>query len=585
MKKDMVSYKEHVWNHLLGDVFLSESIRSMFLNSKVILALEWDEIPVQPVDLALVGELRDELKIIEEIVIILSGTNSKAANMIGLSSGKASFSEGKDLGECWSYLVTRMPRFVPDISPYFEFWSDLKNKSISSDELQSVVSVISISINGNGNPRLINLAIAALSKVHLEATPEKPFSFEDWQHEFTKKNIVGKFAVLEWSDGSEILKAQVNLLLAASSKSSLADAIIHRHYGFRAFPDRGENGCCVLASKNLEAFGGWLRHCPRAWRCMGRSLYSGDVDAEKVKASHVDWQVTVFQTVCQDILLYLGSCWAPGYFAVFQRDSASKGEYSTQAMTSLQIVTAYWESNALGPINFQNPQVPINTGAMLEILVALSVMNAAAISQDRDFFTFFDQLLSQLDIQCSSSTFLEIRKDKAFEGIQIPRYIFPGTASDWRLNKIGILERTANSANIDAILHGVEGENALGTKVQKICFEAKQRKSLDATDVMTVIKKILKKDGDIGIMFSSNTSSFELTADGAPNRPLANLRDSLSGQKTPSTETAWSKMESNLGVGYFVTVDHLSRGGILPFTFNEEKKGRFILINLPGGCN
>ena len=131
----------------------------------------------------------------------------------------------------------------------------------------------------------------------------------------------------------------------------------------------------------------------------------------------------------------------------------------------------------------------------------------------------------------------------------------------------------------------MEGENALGTKVQKICFEAKQRKSLDATDVMTVIKKILKKDGDIGIMFSSNTSSFELTADGSPNRSLANLRDSLFGQKTPSTETAWSKMESNLGVGYFVTVDHLSRGAILPFTFNEEKKGRFILINLPGGCN
>ncbi len=117
-----------------------------------------------------------------------------------------------------------------------------------------------------------------------------------------------------------------------------------------------------------------------------------------------------------------------------------------------------------GVFNFQNVNVPTNTGAMVEVLVALCVMNAAAISESptSDFFDFFKSFLSQLGIK-SSDLSTEMLDDKAFQGLRIPRYVFPGIGSDRCVSeKIGILERTSNADNIDATLHGVQGINSLG---------------------------------------------------------------------------------------------------------------------------
>jgi len=96
---------------------------------------------------------------------------------------------------------------------------------------------------------------------------------------------------------------------------------------------------------------------------------------------------------------------------------------------------------------------------------------------------------------------------------------------------------------------------------------------------MEVIKKLLKDDGSIGIMVSSQNSNMKMNRD-MPSAPLAHLRDLLSGERKPRKETVWSQKESNLGVGYFVNVDEFGRGTISSYGFNKEKKGRFFLITL-----
>ncbi len=573
-------YKEHIWDHCLSYVFLQSSMRSKFLYEAALFVLLWDEIPVESADLALIGELRDELKTVQNIVIILSGTNSKAANMIGLSTGKVSHSEIKDSGDYWSCLVTRMPKFVLESSEHYTFWSKILDSPSNHTELQSVIQAISISINGNGNPRLINMAISALETLHTQALRGSPFTFEKWQKLFSEANVKGKFAMLKWSEGSNIVKAQANLLLAASSFSPLADAIIHSHYGQRAFPDNGQTACCSL-TPTMTSYGGWLKLCPPRWRSLGKSVYTGSVDLQSITAAHLDLQVTIFQPVKQDILLYFGSCWTVGYFAAFQRDARDKHIIHILVHTAIEVIRAFWESHVFGVFNFQNLRAPINTGAMVEVLVALSVMNAAVSeSTASDFFDFFKRFLSQLGFERSELS-KEMLADKAFLGLRIPQYVFPGTGSDCCISeKIGILERTADADNIDATLHGLQGINGLEKKVDKIHFEAKHRKSLYAAKVMEVIKRILKDEDSIGIMVASKSSKFEV-ADGRLSEALVHLQGLLNGTLQLKHPSKWSQIESKLGVGYFVNVNENGAGVVSSCIFDASKNGRFILITLP----
>lgn len=112
---------------------------------------------------------------------------------------------------------------------------------------------------------------------------------------------------------------------------------------------------------------------------------------------------------------------------------------------------------------------------MVEVLAALSMMNAATVAVDgaSSFCEFFLRLLSQLEIKCSSLP-NEMQYDEAFQGLMIPRFVFPGTSSDCScLDNIGIYERSANAENIDATLHGVQGVNRLDRNVRKLYIEAK----------------------------------------------------------------------------------------------------------------
>ena len=176
--------------------------------------------------------------------------------------------------------------------------------------------------------------------------------------------IKGKFALAKLSNGVEILKAQANLLLVASSYSLLADAAIRRHYGQRAFPDNGVNSCSSFTD-SMSVYGGWLKLCPPQWRCMGKVLHCGEIDSSRITRSHVDWQASVFQPVRNDILLYLASCWSTGFFTVFYFQAGESQNVAAQVVKTMQLVNVLWEPNALGGFNFQNPRAPTHVTQLL----------------------------------------------------------------------------------------------------------------------------------------------------------------------------------------------------------------------------
>ncbi len=80
-----VEYENSLWDHVFSKLFKKRIDRWAKLFVIIL-----DEVPLDAKDLALIGDIRDSLKLVRNVVVILSGTNSKAANMIGLTNGDAS---------------------------------------------------------------------------------------------------------------------------------------------------------------------------------------------------------------------------------------------------------------------------------------------------------------------------------------------------------------------------------------------------------------------------------------------------------------------------------------------------------------
>ena len=569
-KPDEISaYKNNVWENFLAYIY-NDSLRGLFFGDGIFV-MGWDEIPTEPKHLAFIGELRDALKVVENIVIILSGTNSKAANMICITTGDASSSATiKPTDDEWSFLITRLPMFFPELAEEWSNFRDLSGGSALNADQKSALKAIQTTIEMNGNPRLINMAISAF--VSLSRKTDS-FTFCGWQERLSTLNLESKFTVRRWSCGSDILKSQCNLLMAASSSPSLADAAIHRHYGQRAFPDNGATPCCCLGpSKADQLCGGWLKLCPSSWRSRGKALYFGQKAPADITLGDLDWQISVFPPFERDVLVYLASCWRDGYFAVYRRDFDDVSQFSPEAgpkcvFTASEVVSTFWEENVMGGLNFQNIQSPVNTGSYVEVLVVLAVMNAAAVSRSAtsDFLSFFFNFLKQLGSKCLALSTVMVQ-DKAFDGLRVPRFVFPGAKCNVDLiDGVGILRRTKKEEKIDAALYGIRGENGLKISVDKIHLESKQRKRMDSKKVLEVIPKLLKGKGDIGIMCLTNSSQFVLQECG-PSGPLLHLAKGVEELGEGC----------NLGIGYFVSKD-----GVMSSYKFSEKPGRFILITIP----
>ncbi len=556
-------YQNSLWDNVFSKIFTKHVDRWSKLFIIVL-----DEIPLDAKDLALIGDIRDSLKMVPNVVVILSGTNSKAANMIGLTNGDTSSRATHPEHARWSYLITRVPQYFPQASRLRNTWEDIQSydgSKLQNDvdqDLRNAINAINISIQNHGNPRLIDFSINVLSRL----LNSNAFSFEKWQSELSIINRDSKFIISRLRYGKEILASQANLLLSASAVLDMADSMIHRHYAQRAFPDNGLNfGLADISSP----CGGWLHIAPVPWRCLGHPLYAKNTVGECPDSPSSDWQTTIFQPLVRDPILYLASCWTHGYFSI------QYAERSPLVFTSMTVTQSVWKPNSIGGLNFQNPNAAINTGARLEVAVTMAIMNAGAVSMlpNMQLCSYLKNFLVQLNIQSAHTK--KMMLDKAWDGLYIPRLIFPVIGSQTlRIPGIGILERTANRNKMDAILHNVHGTNKLGVHVRRITFEMKDRKyALTTAKIGEIAEKLITRPGDIGICCVKKCPQFWTKK--------ATKKATLDMDK-PVLVDLWNSLQNTLvGVVYLVN----SYGQVIDHNIDSGRTGRFILIetrDVPG---
>jgi hypothetical protein len=387
------------------------------------------------------------------------------------------------------------------------------------------------------------------------------FEFGNWQLELATMNIASKFLVWKLSNAKEILMSQVNLLLSASAVHEIADAMIHRHYAQRAYPDNGRH--FGLANKTGPC-GGWLCIAPDDWRCLGHALYATTNDTTPISLGAAsNWQVTVFQSLAQDPILYLASCWPHGYFTIFRPSSRPDSKFNLKTcpaskFTALTLINSMWKPNAFGGLNFQNPVACINTDARLEVAVTLSIMNAGAMHPDPSLplVSFLENFMLQLDVTVSKKN--EMQEDSAFQNLFVPRWIFPVIGDIPQLiSNIGIVQRTSNHSEHDATLHHVQGMNKMGVKVDRIKFEMKDRQAVSTKLIVEIAAKICRSPSQIGICSVRKCPLF--------------------WTNQPKRKELINKLrQTHVGVVYLVR----SNGDVICEVLDSSISGRFVLVQI-----
>eukprot|EP00291_Cryptomonas_curvata_P016406 CAMPEP_0172152682 /NCGR_PEP_ID=MMETSP1050-20130122/989_1 /TAXON_ID=233186 /ORGANISM="Cryptomonas curvata, Strain CCAP979/52" /LENGTH=597 /DNA_ID=CAMNT_0012821063 /DNA_START=136 /DNA_END=1930 /DNA_ORIENTATION=+ len=484
-----LEYENSLWDDVFSHLFTKHTTRWAKLFVIIL-----DEIPHEVKDLALIGDIRDALKMVNKVVVILSGTNSKSANMIGLTSCYASSQNSEKDHSKWSYLITRLPHYFVEASELKNSWKEIQRHACcelsnsSNQDLQNAIKTIKISIQNFGNPRLIEFSISALNKL-LET---RGFSFEKWQLELSKMNIESKFILSKLSYAKEILVSQASLLLSVTADLEIGDSMIRRHYAQRAYPDDGLN--FGLADK-LCPCGGWLHIAPRYWRCLGHNLYAKNKKGECPDSPPSDWQLANFQPLVRDPILYLASCWPNGYFSI------RHGICNEVVFTSMTFTMGVWRPNAIVGLKFQNPKTPINAGAHLEVAVTLAIMNAGAVHKGpkMQLCSYLQQFLIQLNIYHADIS--QMQCDRAFDGLYVPRLIFPVFDSPaLSVTNIGTLEYIVNQGRMKAILHNILGCNKLGVHVKQITVAMKYgRETVTTILIGAMVKKHVTVHGGIAI--------------------------------------------------------------------------------------
>ena len=470
-----------------------------------------DEVPVKPSELYVIFNLREAIKRVHSVGIALAGTNSKAANMIGLSEASSVDTDAAP----WALFVTRLPRFQMELSNLKDIWENVKVQTArSSSDLAFAVNAIASSIHNGGNPRLICQAISSLQAV-LNPWMRKDLSetFSGWQECFVRLVNLSKFQFKTHSGKYAEMNGQLNLLLEASQDAELSDTMLANRFAYRAVPDASESGS--TAFPKLQNCAGWLYFSQPEDRCLGRSLVyvSGCLQrtAYLPSVKH-QWQTTLFAPVRQDILLYLGTCRVGGFF--------DSGAPSVSPFLTCKVVSACWKSNAAGSVNFQNPDAENNPGTKLEVTVTAAVCNAAASrGKGRDFAGFLFQFAKELGVNFSSESETEIpiqlQQDKAFD-FCVPRYLFPGEGGFCQTGSlIGFVRRMRNGDQFDV-------QMTLPDQADFVSMEVNVRHSFSNKDLWIVCSKLFSsRNQKIGIVIVRNSCDY-WGLDVASVRPTTN---------------------------------------------------------------
>ncbi len=487
------------------DDFDLKAFRSNFKMENCRLILFLDEIPMEAEDVLVITKLRDACKVLDYVIIILSGTNSKAANMLGIGEASQKVESSKP----WAVLATRTPAFQIKLSNLSRSWEDIKHKIVRNfqeTDLKFAVNAIESSIKTHGNSRLIVMAIKTLND--LIEYPTDP-SFQKFRINFSAALQASKFSSQRCSTVHHGLLGQLNMLCEASTVAEYSDYVISSHFARRAVPDMG---LAAGTTKHcaVEDCAGHLYISAASERCLGFVMYyaKGDV-ASVVDASRMvrSWQTAVFSSFEQDMLLYLGACGEQGFFHVngpcFHRFNAS------------EVCLSAWKWHAAGLINFQNLRANINPGSLLEVITTASICNAAALNAGDGITEFMVRFAVELGICFAANTkklFLkQMSQDNAFE---IPSCVFPGTALPSDMGEtIGIVKRVENQDQFDLEL--------ILPCNKKVRFEVKDRKQLSSRHIWTVASKLFATNEQFGALVVQDCCNY-WGSDTARDRPSMN---------------------------------------------------------------
>ena len=550
-KTEICWIEMHVWFTVLQYVFETEKEKivrkvedfsvSKFLQEKNLtgryLLIYVDEVPIKPSEIYVIYNLREAIKRVRSVGIALAGTNSKAANMIGLS--EATSLETNIIP--WALFVTRLPRFQIELSTLKDTWKYIKHTAREITNLKYALNAVESSLLSGGNPRLITLAISSLHKACLEKV-----NFYRWQEKFKVLVNTSKFSFKTYSGKFPEMNAQLNLLLEASNDAELSDIMLANHYAYRAVPDDGsESG--TRANPKLKDCAGWLYLSEPSDCCLGRSLVYVN-DSLKIgtylPSVNFRWQTTVFAPVNRDILLYLGVCRAQGFFNC---DAPNVSPFRT-----CEVVSACWKSNAAGSVNFQNPDAENNPGTKLEVMVTAAICNAAAsLGKASSFANFLVQLGSELGVQIKDSATESLLGDSALRFL-VPRYLFPGENESCDFGSlVGYVKRMKNKDQFNIKMTLPDNKNV-------VRVEVKDQRSFSNKDLWIVASKLFSSEKQmIGVLIVRECCNYWGTDVGniRPSKNKERVSDflrQLKGEKVGKVYFVKSDGEftiENLGVG------------------------------------
>ena len=472
-----------------------------------VLVLIIDEVPEDPAEIERLGQIRDALKKLLHVCLILCGTHSKAANMVEISQTSASRIDNRAV-ERWAWIVTRLPRFDLELSGLqvtMKAWT----KRI---DYVYVTSAISHSVSNGGNPWLITVAILAASTlassmVEVELQGEELENaarriFLRWQDLFSRQIFEQKFSEKSISRGFKGLSAQLNLLLDASATSQLSDVMLGYHFATRCIPDSCRL-CGTDKKANLNDCGGCLYFAPPESRAKGNSLhfFRGTSDASNQKGLP-SWQLSSFASPQKDILLYLMACRKEGYLTV---------SLPPESFYTYEVLLSCWRSNSTGLVNFQNPSAVSNSG-LLEMLLVAAVKNAAAKSSegntDCSAVEFLALLLREMGLPDFSSLPTQIARDTTLIEIRVPRIIVPTQESQLtdfpKLGGIlGIAERKQNKDEFQFLVKCISSERG-----SSIRLEAKDKRAFNTGEMATLASKLFRNGNRVGIIIVRNCCQY-----------------------------------------------------------------------------
>jgi hypothetical protein len=510
--RDEAEKAQYVRENLLHGLFPGMNIEQM---SKTSLLVIIDEVPEDPMDVQCIAEIRDALKLVKNLCLIMSGTHSKASNMIGLSQGMTTVGNNY-APSLWAMIVTRLPRFIVKSSFVAEEWEEMNQSQFTW--LLPVLDAIKCSISNGGNPLLIVFAIqtaykvfvmhkqrhAMLSSVRSNKKQLDADVFYSWQKAFSFEVLQYKFNKPSFAMSSKGLLGQLNLLLEAAAPADLSDVLLGHHFAVRAIPDNAGTASCKKDA-DFSDCGGCLYLARQRDRAVGQSTFfvRGLPREDAEDFAFFSWQTTCFSPANVDILLYLMACRENGYLTVSVTGSSCN-------FRAHEVVLPLLSSYTAGFVNFQNSR-SFNPGSMLEVLICAAVSNAAGrASKTHGFTSFMLELGKELGVGQDSS-YDKFSNDYILSKLCVPKFIFPGqnlllSNNRYFGNLKGLLGTAEKQANVESFYLMVQ---TIGSDLpDAIRFEVNDQVKFGTVLLVDAARKLLMGDSNVGVLILRKCNSY-----------------------------------------------------------------------------